>query len=117
MENVPGILTIDDGSVVDAISRTRLRELGYDVARRVLSAEQFGTPQLRRRCSSSRAVDAPAEDLLPELGARLRRPATAGAHDDEEPQAEEAQHFGLERDRRLCPHFQTVAGSNKVSAS
>ena len=48
MENVPGILTINGGSVLKEIE-ARLRELDYDVDVNVLSAEQYGTPQVRRR--------------------------------------------------------------------
>jgi DNA (cytosine-5)-methyltransferase 1 len=48
MENVPGILTIGDGAVVREI-RAALGALGYQVDVQVLSAEEFGTPQVRRR--------------------------------------------------------------------
>lgn len=50
MENVPGILTIGDGSVIDAI-KTVLEsdELGYICDVQILSAEEYGTPQTRRR--------------------------------------------------------------------
>jgi DNA (cytosine-5)-methyltransferase 1 len=48
MENVPGILTIGDNSVVTEISE-RLAALDYKVSVRVLNAEEFGTPQTRRR--------------------------------------------------------------------
>ncbi|MDR7033257.1 DNA cytosine methyltransferase [Mesorhizobium sp. BE184] len=48
MENVPGILTIGDGSVIQEI-RTELKTLGYECVVKVLSAEEFGTPQVRRR--------------------------------------------------------------------
>ena len=48
MENVPGILTIGDGSVVEAI-RAELKVLGYESNVKILSAEEFGTPQVRRR--------------------------------------------------------------------
>jgi len=50
MENVPGILTIGDGSVVAAIkAELESPELGYKCTVRVLSAEEYGTPQVRRR--------------------------------------------------------------------
>jgi DNA (cytosine-5)-methyltransferase 1 len=49
MENVPGILSIDGGAVVREIVQ-KLAEIGYhQPCVRVLSAEQFGTPQVRRR--------------------------------------------------------------------
>ena len=48
MENVPGILTIGNGGVVTAI-RAELKLMGYESAIDVLSAEEFGTPQMRRR--------------------------------------------------------------------
>lgn len=48
MENVPGILTIGGGTVIEEILR-RLRGLGFDAIWGLLSAEEFGTPQVRRR--------------------------------------------------------------------
>lgn len=48
MENVPGILTVGDGSVVKEILGS-LRALGYDCQARILYAEEFGVPQERRR--------------------------------------------------------------------
>jgi len=48
MENVPGILTIGGGSVVAAI-QAELAAMGYKTSMDVLSAEEFGTPQIRRR--------------------------------------------------------------------
>jgi DNA (cytosine-5)-methyltransferase 1 len=48
MENVPGILTIGNNRVISEISK-KLAKIGYDVSVRVLSAEEFGTPQVRRR--------------------------------------------------------------------
>jgi len=48
MENVPGILTIGRNRVIREIERT-LARLGYDCAVRTLAAEEFGTPQSRRR--------------------------------------------------------------------
>ena len=48
MENVPGILTIGDNSVIKEIE-TRLAALEYDCAVETLSAEKYGTPQIRRR--------------------------------------------------------------------
>ena len=48
MENVPGIVTILDGSVMDEICR-ELKRLGYECEARILYAEEFGVPQERRR--------------------------------------------------------------------
>lgn len=48
MENVPGMLTIGDGRVVDEI-RDELGDLGYECEIRILFAEDFGVPQTRRR--------------------------------------------------------------------
>jgi DNA (cytosine-5)-methyltransferase 1 len=48
MENVPGILTVGNGSVLDEILRD-LRALGYECEARILYAEEFGVPQERRR--------------------------------------------------------------------
>jgi DNA (cytosine-5)-methyltransferase 1 len=48
MENVPGMLTIGGGWIVDEIQR-RLGKLGYKAAIRILYAEDYGVPQARRR--------------------------------------------------------------------
>lgn len=48
MENVPGIKTIDNGNVVKEIAR-RLKALGFESTLEILSADDFGTPQVRRR--------------------------------------------------------------------
>lgn len=47
-ENVPGVLSIDDGRTFGAFLGM-LVELGYGIAYRVLDAEYFGVPQRRRR--------------------------------------------------------------------
>jgi DNA (cytosine-5)-methyltransferase 1 len=47
-ENVPGVLSIDDGRTFGAFLGL-LGQLGYGVAYRVLDAEFFGVPQRRRR--------------------------------------------------------------------
>ena len=64
MENVPGILTIGDGAVIEEISSC-LEELGYDVAIETLSAEEFGTPQVRRRVFIAASLIGDAVDLIP----------------------------------------------------
>lgn len=48
MENVPGILTIGDGAVVEEVYES-LAALGYECEARILYAEDFGIPQERRR--------------------------------------------------------------------
>mgnify|MGYP001575323919 CR=1 FL=1 len=48
MENVMGILSIEEGLAVKEIEE-RLAKLGYDVEHRVLKAEEYGVPQERRR--------------------------------------------------------------------
>lgn len=48
MENVPGILTVGNGAVVDEIYGA-LAELGYKCEARILYAEDYGVPQERRR--------------------------------------------------------------------
>jgi DNA (cytosine-5)-methyltransferase 1 len=48
MENVPGILTVGDGAILDEIYDT-LHGLGYECEARILFAEDFGVPQQRRR--------------------------------------------------------------------
>ena len=47
-ENVPGVLSIDDGRTFGAFLRM-LVECGYGIAYRVLDAQHFGVPQRRRR--------------------------------------------------------------------
>lgn len=64
MENVPGILTIDDGAVIDEI-RERLTKLNYDCAIEIINAEEFGTPQSRRRVFIAGSRIGPAEDMIP----------------------------------------------------
>lgn len=64
MENVPGILSIDGGKVVDEILE-RLRALGFDATVSRLSAEEFGTPQLRRRVFIVASRVGPARELIP----------------------------------------------------
>jgi DNA (cytosine-5)-methyltransferase 1 len=48
MENVPGMLTIDNGRIVDEI-KSALQKLKYKCEIRILYAEDFGVPQARRR--------------------------------------------------------------------
>lgn len=48
IENVPGIMSFDNGAVVDSIKQS-LEQLGYHVAYKILFAPHFGIPQLRYR--------------------------------------------------------------------
>jgi DNA (cytosine-5)-methyltransferase 1 len=65
MENVPGILSIGEGSVVREIV-SRLSALGYsEPCVRLLSAEEFGTPQVRRRAFIVASRLGPSEELMP----------------------------------------------------
>lgn len=48
IENVPGILNFDEGRISNEITE-RFEKMGYDVHARVLSAEEFGVPQKRKR--------------------------------------------------------------------
>jgi len=48
LENVPGILTIQNGKTFEVIMST-LQELGYNVFYEVLDAQDFGLPQVRKR--------------------------------------------------------------------
>ncbi|WP_275788213.1 DNA cytosine methyltransferase [Pararhizobium gei] len=64
MENVPGILTIGDGQVIAEI-RASLEALQYLVEVKVLSAEEFGTPQIRRRVFIVASRVGSAADMIP----------------------------------------------------
>ena len=48
MENVPGILSVGDGAVVEEIKES-LATLGYKSRAKILYAEEYGVPQERRR--------------------------------------------------------------------
>ncbi|MDP9421393.1 MAG: DNA cytosine methyltransferase [Pseudomonadota bacterium] len=91
MENVPGILTIGNGSVVDEI-KAALEDgsLGYKTYLSVLSAEEYGTPQVRRRVFIVASRIGDPKELLPaaayqsadprkrvvQMGKRLKRIVT-----------------------------------------
>lgn len=93
-ENVPGLLSVNDGRDFGAILGS-LAELGYGVAYRVLDAKYFGVPQQRRRVfivgHLGAPWGAPAQVLLEpesgggdspqsaETGAAVARVATVGA--------------------------------------
>lgn len=48
MENVPGLIRLFNGKVKDEVIDD-FSELGYNVAYKVLSAEKYGVPQIRKR--------------------------------------------------------------------
>jgi DNA (cytosine-5)-methyltransferase 1 len=48
MENVKGILSMDDGAVIDDI-QTRCDDLGYNIAIQTMNAADYGVPQTRER--------------------------------------------------------------------
>ena len=48
LENVPGLLTHDNGKTFEIIKAT-LKELGYTVDHKVLNSAEFGVPQQRKR--------------------------------------------------------------------
>ncbi|MFN4297871.1 MAG: DNA cytosine methyltransferase [Brevundimonas sp.] len=77
MENVPGILTIGNGAVITAI-RAQLMLMGYPSAVATLSAEEFGTPQVRKRVFivASRVGD--PKTLLPTATHRSADPRRKG---------------------------------------
>ena len=78
MENVPGILTIGNNRVIAEISK-KLATLGYDVSVRVLSAEEYGTPQVRRRVFVVASRMGKSDAMFPDPSHRpapgVRRPA------------------------------------------
>jgi DNA (cytosine-5)-methyltransferase 1 len=76
MENVPGILTIGDNAVIKEIV-AELAALKYDCSVDVLSAEEFGAPQIRRRVFIVASRIGLSADLLPKpthRSAALRKP-------------------------------------------
>jgi DNA (cytosine-5)-methyltransferase 1 len=62
MENVPNILSIGDGAVKDAVLKD-FTGLGYNVAYKVLTASDYGTPQNRRRAIFDGLLDGDAFDF------------------------------------------------------
>jgi DNA (cytosine-5)-methyltransferase 1 len=64
MENVPGILTIGGGAVIEEI-KTRLSSLNYTVDATTLFAEQYGVPQARRRVFIVASRVGEASEMLP----------------------------------------------------
>ncbi|QNM82393.1 DNA cytosine methyltransferase [Sphingomonas sabuli] len=80
MENVPGILTIGGGSVVAAI-RAELGSMGYQTTLDVLSAEEFGTPQVRRRVFIVATRAGEPASMLPRPTHRPANPRKRKTHD------------------------------------
>lgn len=64
MENVPGMLTIGGGRIVNEIEG-ELGDLGYQVEIRILYAEDFGVPQTRRRVFVVASRVGPPGEMFP----------------------------------------------------
>lgn len=60
MENVIGLLSMEDGAVVQEIMRTFTSDLGYATTLMVLDAVNYGVPQFRRRVFFAGHRDGPA---------------------------------------------------------
>ena len=72
MENVPGILSADEGRTFASIGDC-FSELGYRVEGRTLAAVEFGVPQRRKRVLIIGRLQGSPGDLFPE--SRLKHPA------------------------------------------
>lgn len=67
IENVPGILNYDNGSVKNEIFET-FNNLGYDIEAKVLCAADYGVPQLRNRAFFiGNRIGIKSSDLFPEI--------------------------------------------------
>jgi DNA (cytosine-5)-methyltransferase 1 len=64
MENVPGMLTIGGGRIIEEIEE-ELGKLGYKCCVRLLYAEDYGTPQARRRVFIVASRVGPVEKIFP----------------------------------------------------
>ena len=65
MENVPGILTMDNGKVIERI-KDSFSEIGYTIQYKVLTASEFGVPQDRKRIFIiGTQEEIPSEKLFP----------------------------------------------------
>jgi len=80
MENVPGILTVGGGAVVEEIYES-LEAFGYECEGRILYARDFGVPQLRRRVFFIATRLGWDEELFPE-GTFGPCPKPKPRHDD-----------------------------------
>lgn len=66
IENVPGIINFADGAIYREITE-RFAQLGYDVHAQILSAEQFGVPQKRKRAFFiGNRLGVPSAQLFPQ---------------------------------------------------
>lgn len=65
MENVEGILTINEGKTYEEI-KNHFRSLGYSVTGRKLHAVQYGVPQKRKRVVIIGTLKGNSENLFPE---------------------------------------------------
>ena len=67
IENVPGILNYDNGSVKNEIFET-FNNLGYDIEAKILCAADYGVPQLRNRAFFiGNRIGIKSSDLFPEI--------------------------------------------------
>lgn len=62
LENVPELLTHDKGRTIEVIKK-RLEDIGYTISIDVLSADQFGCPQARRRAFITGVLDGEPADF------------------------------------------------------
>lgn len=99
MENVPGMLTIGDGAVLQRI-RLRLGRLGYSCAVRIFYAEDFGVPQARRRVFIIASSIGDAVKLIPS--------GTHGPCEKPSPKSNAFTHHWEPSGDRECPDFVDV---------
>lgn len=76
IENVPGILNFDNGRIYNEITE-RFKKLGYDVSAEILSAEQFGVPQKRKRAFFiGNRLGKESKDLFPKSTLKIEQYTT-----------------------------------------
>jgi DNA (cytosine-5)-methyltransferase 1 len=75
MENVPGIKSIDEGSLVSDLTSS-FERLGYDVVEMQLLASHFGVPQNRKRFFLLGSLEGKIESPKPTHGENGKKPLT-----------------------------------------